>query len=67
MGIHNNPNHNLELAKHLTKNIDHGFDWEILCDVSNNTNLRKNLEGSCIALLLPALNEQTDFERLILI
>ena len=63
---HNNPSHNSEPAKHLTKNIDHGFYWKILCDASNNTSIRKNLEASFIALLRPALNEQIDFERLIL-
>ena len=63
---HNNPKHNSEPAKHLTKYIDHMFNWKILCNASSNVGLRKNLEASYIALLRPRLNEQKDFERLIL-
>ena len=63
---HNNPKYSSEPAKHLTKNIDHGFNWKILCDASSNISIRKNLEASFIALLRPNLNEQKDFERLVL-
>ena len=63
---HNNPKNNSEPAKHLTKNIDHVFTWKILCTASSKVSIRKNLEASFIALMKPSLNEQKDFERLIL-
>ena len=63
---HNNPKHNLEPDKHLTKYIDHMFNWKILCNASSNVGLRKNLEASHIALLRLGLNEQNNFETLIL-
>ena len=63
---HNNPSLNSEPAKHLTRYSDHMFSWKILCNASSSAGLRKNLEASFIALLRPTLNEQKDFERLIL-
>ena len=63
---HNNPSLNSEPAKHLIRYSDHMFSWKILCNASSSAGLRKNLEASFIALLRPTLNEQKDFERLIL-
>ena len=37
-----------------------------LCRASKNTDIRKNLEAVIIALLKPSLNEQKNFELLIL-
>ena len=63
---HNNPTKNSEPAKHLKSNIDHVFNWVILCMASKNCKVRRNLEASYIALLRPTLNEQKDFEILTL-
>ena len=46
--------------------IIHIFAWKILCHASKKTDIRKNLEAIFIALLKPSLNEQKNFERLIL-
>ena len=42
------------------------FIWVISCKASQNYKVRRNLEASYIALIKPTLNEQTDFEILIL-
>ena len=62
----NNPTKNSEPAKHLKSNINHVFNWVILCMASKNYKVRRNLEASYIALLRPTLNEQKDFEILTL-
>ena len=56
----------IEPSRHLSKHINHVFTWKILCHVSKKTDIRKNLEAIFIALLKPCLNEQKNFERLIL-
>ena len=63
---HENPNKDSEPAKHLRKFPDHKFDWKILFTAPTNAKLRKILESSMIALKQPSLNEQLDFDQLIL-
>ena len=55
-----------EPAKHLRKFPDHKFDWKILLTAPTNAKLRKILKSSMIALKQPSLNEQLDFDQLIL-
>ena len=55
-----------EPAKHLRKFPDHKFDWKILLAVPTNAKIRKFLESLMIALKQPSLNEQLDFDQLIL-
>ena len=63
---HNNPTKSLEPSKHLRSNINHYFTWIAISNALKNANTRKNLEASYIALWKTELNEQKDFERLIL-
>jgi len=64
---HNNPsNKKSNPSRHLNKNIDHTFTWKILCQAPKRFNIRKNLEAIYISILKSSLNEQKDFERLIL-
>ena len=63
---HDNPTKDSELARHLNKYANHVFTWKILCHTSKETDIRKNLEAIFIALLKPSLNEQKNFECLIL-
>ena len=52
--------------EHLRDFPDHKFDWKILLKAPKNTNLRKVLESSIIALKRLSLNEQLNFDQLIL-
>ena len=61
-----NPNKDSEPAKHLRKFLDHKFDWKILLTAPTSAKLRKILESLGIALKQPSLNEQLDFDKLIL-
>ena len=63
---HNNPNNNSEPAKHLSQSIEHSFTWTVISQASKNNKTRKNLEASFIALLKPDLNEQCEFNTLVL-
>ena len=63
---HNNPTKSLEPSKHLRSNINHYFTWGVISNAPKNTKTRKNLEASHIALWKLDLNEQKDFERLVL-
>ena len=63
---HNNPTKSSEPSKHLRSNIEHQFTWTVISNAPKNSKTRKNLEASYIALLKPDLNEQKDFERLVL-
>ena len=63
---HNNPDHKSELAEHIKRNIDHVFNWKILCLAPSQKHLRKNLEAIFIALYKPSLNDQKSFDRLML-
>ena len=63
---HDNATKDSEPARHLNKHINHVFTWKILCHASKKTDICKNLEAIFIALLKPSLNEQKNFEHLIL-
>ena len=63
---HENPNKNSEPAKHLREFPDHKFDCKILLTTPTNAKLHKIFESSMIALKQPSLNEQLDFDKLIL-
>ena len=63
---HNNASKSSEPLKHLRNNISHYFTWAFISYVPKNANTRKNLEGSYIAPWKPDLNDQKDFERLVL-
>ena len=63
---HNNPTKSSEPPKHLRSNINHYFTWAVISDAPKKAKTRKNLEVSYIALWKPDLNEQKDFERLVL-
>ena len=63
---HENATKDFELARHLSKHINHVFIWKIICHASKKTDIHKNLEAIFIALLKLSLNEQNNFERLIL-
>ena len=45
---------------------DHKFDWKILATAPTNTKLGKILESPIIVLKRPILNEQLDFDQMIL-
>ena len=63
---HNNPTKSSEPLKHLQSNINHYFTWVVISNAPKNAKTRKNLEASYIALWKPNLNEQKDFEGLVL-
>ena len=54
----------IEPARHINDHVEHKFEWRILRPIKEH--LRKNLEGLFIGVLKPSLNEQKNFERLIL-
>ena len=58
---HNNPTKSSEPSKHLRRNLDHCFTWAVISNAPKNGKTRKNLKASYIDL-----NEQQDFERLVL-
>ena len=62
----NNPTKSSKPSKHLRSNINHYFTWAVISNAQKNAKTRKNVEGSYIALWKPNLNEQKDFERLVL-
>ena len=64
---HENSNKDSEPAKHLRDFPDQEFDWKILLTAPTNAKLGKILESSMIALKQPSLNEQLDFDQLILL
>ena len=63
---HNNPMKSSEPSKYLRHNINHCFTWTVISNAPKNAKIRKNLEASYIPLWKPDLNEQKDFERLVL-
>ena len=63
---HNNPHNNSEPAKHLNSFPDHVFRWKIIMKASKGYKLRKYLEASFIAQVKPELNDQIDFNTLVL-
>ena len=63
---HNDPTHKSLPARHLNRHIEHTFVWTILCNASTKTSVRRNLEAIFIGIMKPSLNEQTNFDRLVL-
>ena len=63
---HNNPTKSSEPSKHLRSNINHYFTWAVISNAPKNAKTWKNSEASYTALWKPNLNEQKDFERLVL-
>ena len=63
---HNNPAKSSEQSKHLRSNVNHYFTQAVISNAQKNAKTRKNVEASYIALWKPNLNEQKDFERLVL-
>ena len=63
---YNNPTKSLEPSKHLGSNINHYFTWAVISNAPKNGKTQKNEEASNIALWKSDLNEQKDFERLVL-
>ena len=63
---HENPNKDSEPAESHRKFPDHKFDFEVLLTAPTNAKLRKILDSSMIALKQPSINEQLDFDQLIL-
>ena len=63
---HNNPTKSSGPSKHLRSNISHYFTWAVISTAPKKAKTRKNLEASYITLWKPDLNEQKDFERLVL-
>ena len=63
---HNNPTKSSEPSKHLRSSINYYFTWAVISNAPKNAKTKKNLEASYIALWKPDLNEQQDFERLVL-
>ena len=62
---HNNVNKDSEPAQHLKENPNH-FTWKVLLPASKNSKIRKDLEASLVAKMRPSLNEQMDFNKLLL-
>ena len=63
---HNNPTKSSETSKHLQSNTNQCFTWTAISNAPKRAETWKNLEASYIALWKPDLNEQKNFERLVL-
>ena len=63
---HNTVNHNSNPAKHLKGNIEHSFNWSVICTAPRHQNRRKILEALFIAKYKPSLNEQIHHKALTL-
>ena len=63
---HNNPTKSSELPKQLLSNMNHYFTWAVISNVLKSTKTRKSFEALYIAHWKPDLNEQKDFEGLVL-
>ena len=57
---HNHPSGKSEPSKHLHQNINHVFNWSVICSAPKSDRAWKNLEAFYIALMRPNLNEQCD-------
>ena len=51
---------------HLEKNIDNYFSWRILCNAPSNARTRKNIQAVFVTIVTPSLNEQINYDALIL-
>ena len=63
---HNNPTKSSEPSVHPRRNINHCFTWAVISNASKNAKTTKNLEASYMALWKLDLNEQKDFQGLVL-
>ena len=63
---HEDPNKQLEPAKHLEYFPDHQFEWKVLTRAPKYFVKRKILEAFLIKSINPSLNEQLDTEVLVL-
>ena len=57
---HNSPNDKSNPTKHLRDNIDHSFNWKVICNAPNRKLTCKILEAYFTATMKPSLNEQID-------
>ena len=63
---HNNQTKSSEASKQLRSNVNLYFTLAVISNALKNAKNRNNLEASYIALWKPNLNEEKDFERLVL-
>ena len=63
---HNDVNKNSEPAMYLARNIEHEFSWYVLTKAPENTLKRRILEADFTKLIVPSLNEQLDYDGLML-
>ena len=63
---HNHPSRKSKPSKHLHHNINHVFNWSVICSAPKSDRTRKNLEAFYIALMRPNLNEHCDSSALTL-
>ena len=63
---HNHPSGKSKQSKHLHQNINHVFNWSVICSAPKSNRAWENLEAFYIALMRPNLNEQCDFSVLTL-
>ena len=63
---HDNSTKSSEPLKNLQNNINHCFMWTVISNTPKNGKASENLEVSYIALWKPDLNEEKNFERLVL-
>ena len=63
---HNKPFNKSKPAAHLEQNTEHYFTWRILCNAPSNARTHKNIEALLIAIMRPSLNEQIDYDALVL-
>ena len=62
---HNNPTKSSEPSKYLRSKINHYFKWAVVSNAPKNAKTTRNLEQN-IGLRKPDLNEENDFEILVL-
>ena len=55
---HNHPSGKSEPSKHLNQNINHMFNWSVICSAPKIDRTRKDLEAFYITIMKPNLNEQ---------
>ena len=54
---HNEPSGKSEPSKYLHQNINHVFNWSVICSAPKSDRTRRNLEAFYIALMRPNSNE----------
>ena len=61
---HNTPSNKSNPAKYLRDNIDHSFNWKVICNTPSRKLARKVLEQSFIANMKTSLNDQINADLL---